>query len=177
MEGILDFLGVFGVVLIGALLIIVGYIGSVMPALPGAPVAMLAVLLLHFTKIYVYPWWLLAIAIVLAIGISFVDYVVPVMGTKKFGGSKAGVRGSTIGLIAGVLISFFTAGMGIALVLLGPFIGAYVGERFFAKADSKTALRSAWGSLVGFLAGTMGKLIVTFILSIIFVIGVIKGAF
>lgn len=175
MESVVEILGTSGIIITGIILLIIGYVGSVMPALPGAPFALLSVLLVHFTKLHQYPTWVLAIAVILAVGISFVDYVVPVMGTKKYGGSKAGVRGSTLGLIAGVLLSFFTGGFGIVFLLLGPFFGAYIGEKYVAKADNKVALRSAWGSLVGFLAGTVGKLLVTFILTIIFVVGVISS--
>ena len=57
---------------------------------------------------------------------------------------------------------------------MAPFLGAYIGERYFAKADKKVALRSAWGSLVGFLAGTIGKMLVVTIIALIFTLGVVK---
>lgn len=173
MENVLEVLGVWGVVLVGVILIIIAYSGSVLPALPGVPFATAAVLLVHFT-LYAYPWYILLIVILLTIVISFVDYVVPIWGTKKYGGSKAGVRGSTVGLIIGALISFMSGGIGIVALFAGPFLGAYIGERHFAKADKKVALRSAWGSLVGFMAGTIGKIIVVTIIAIIFIIGVVR---
>ena len=173
MENILAFIGEWGIIIIGFILIGVAYIGSILPALPGVPFATFSVLLLHFT-LYTYNWYVLAIIILLTIIISFVDYVVPIWGTKKYGGSKAGVRGSTVGLILGALLSFFTSGIGIIALFAGPFIGAYVGEKYFANASNKVALRSAWGSLVGFLAGTIGKLIVVSIIAITYIYGVIK---
>jgi uncharacterized protein YqgC (DUF456 family) len=144
-----------------------------LPALPGVPFATLAVLLVHFT-LNKYPWYILTIVIVLTILVSFVDYVVPIWGTKKYGGSPSGVRGSTLGLIIGALVSFMSGGIGIVALFAGPFLGAYIGERYFAKAEKKVALRSAWGSLVGFMAGTIGKLAVVSIIAVIFVIGVIR---
>lgn len=173
MEVFLDGLGVWGVIPLGTALIFVAYAGSLLPALPGVPFATLAVLLVHFT-LNKYPWYILAIVIVLTILVSFVDYVVPIWGTKKYGGSPSGVRGSTVGLIIGALVSFMSGGIGIVALFAGPFLGAYIGERYFAKAEKKVALRSAWGSLVGFMAGTIGKLAVVSIIAVIFVIGVIR---
>jgi uncharacterized protein YqgC (DUF456 family) len=86
-----------------------------------------------------------------------VDYVVPVWGTKHFGGTKAGVRGSTIGLFLGLLVTLAMP-IGFIAVLLGPFIGAYIGEKN-AGTDDHKAWRSAFGSFVGFLCGTGIKVI------------------
>lgn len=173
MDAILELLGVSGVIIFGVILILIGFAGSILPALPGVPFAALAVILVHFT-LHRYPWYIIAIVIFLTLAISIIDYVVPIWGTKKYGGSQQGIRGSTIGLIIGALISFMSGGLGIIALFAGPFIGAYIGELYFAKADKKTALRSAWGSLVGFMAGTLGKLIVVFIITIFFVVGLVR---
>ena len=89
--------------------------------------------------------------------IYVLDYVVPVWGTKTLGGTKAGIRGSTIGLILGLLITFFFP-IGFIAILLGPFLGAYIGEKNNGT-DDKLAWRSALGSFVGFLTGTFLKLV------------------
>jgi hypothetical protein len=86
-----------------------------------------------------------------------VDYVVPIWGTKSLGGTKAGVRGSTIGLFFGLFITFFFP-IGFIAILLGPFIGAYIGEKS-AGTEDHLAWKSALGSFVGFLLGTGIKLI------------------
>ena len=91
------------------------------------------------------------------------DYFVPIMGTKKFGGSKSGVKGSTIGLVAGVILTFMTSGLGVMLLLLGPFAGAFFGEKY-AGNSNEMALKSGIGSFLGFLAGTFGKIIVVTII-------------
>jgi hypothetical protein len=173
MESVISILGVWGIVLVGIILIILAYLGSLLPALPGVPFACAAVFLVHFT-LYHYSWYVLLVVILLTIAISYADYVLPVWGTKKYGGSKAGIRGSTIGLIAGATLSFLSGGIGTIALFAGPFIGAYIGERYIAKADKNIALRSAWGSLVGFMAGTIGKIAVVTTIGVIFVIGVIK---
>lgn len=175
MEQVVDFIGVFGIVLIGVVLIIIGYIGSVMPALPGPPIALGSIFLIHFT-LFKYPIWILAVLTILTIIMALADYYVPILGTKKFGGSKAGVKGSTLGLIFGVLITFFTSGFGIIFLLAGPFVGAFLGEKY-AKNDNTMALKSAIGSLIGFLAGAVGKVIVVSIILIMFIWKVIPNIF
>lgn len=84
--------------------------------------------------------------------ISVLDYLIPIWGTKKFGGSKAGVMGSTIGLIVGI----FFGPLGI---ILGPFAGALLGELLVNKTEFKGAMKSATGSFIGFLLSTGLKLI------------------
>jgi uncharacterized protein YqgC (DUF456 family) len=93
--------------------------------------------------------------------VSILDYIVPVWGTKKFGGSKYGTRGATVGLIIGL----FLGPLGI---IIGPFIGAVVGELIF-KDDMKYALRAGFGSLLGFLTGIGLKLATSFVITFYFV--------
>ena len=105
------------------------------------------------------------------IGVTALDYVVPIIGTKKFGGTKRGVMGSMIGLVIGVIvlpISGIVIGpFGILGIILGPFIGAYIGEST-AGRDSKTAMRAAFGSFIGFLAGTLMKITYTIVVAYFF---------
>lgn len=139
---------------------IVGIIGSIVPGLPGPPVSWVALLLLHLSHKVAYSTEFLVIFAVVAAVITVLDYIIPVLGTKKFGGTKAGARGSTWGLIVGVivlpLLGITLGPMGIIGILAGPFVGAYIGEQ--RGGNSENALRSAFGSFVGFLAGTLMKL-------------------
>ena len=93
-------------------------------------------------------FWFVAVVI-----ITVLDYVIPTMGTKKFGGSKYGVWGSTIGMVLGL----FVPPLGI---IFGPAVGAFVGEMIYQK-NTRLAYRAAVGSFLGFLAGTALKFIIS----------------
>ena len=82
--------------------------------------------------------------------VTILDYIVPVWGTKKFGGSKYGTRGATVGLIIGLFL-------GPVGIIIGPLIGAFVGEMIF-KDDMNYAVKAGFGSLLGFLTGIGLKL-------------------
>jgi uncharacterized protein YqgC (DUF456 family) len=82
------------------------------------------------------------------------DYLVPIWGTKKFGGSKYGVWGCTLGFLA----AFWMGPWG---VILGPFLGAFLGEMIAGK-NSKQSFRAAMGSFIGFIAGSFFKLVACF---------------
>jgi uncharacterized protein YqgC (DUF456 family) len=138
--------------ILSGLLLLTGIAGAMLPVLPGPPISFIAVLVLHFTERYEFSTQFLIIFGAIAAFITVLDYVIPIWGTKRFGGSKAGVRGSTVGLILGVL---FFPPLGI---IIGPFIGAVVAELIFTSDDFQKALRSGFGSLIGFLLGTGLKL-------------------
>jgi len=134
------------------LLALVGLVGAVVPGIAGTPFSFLALLALSFVKGINYSTEFLVIMGVIGAAVFVLDYVVPIWGTKKLGGTKEGVRGSTLGLFAGLIITFIFP-IGFIAVLLGPFIGAYLGEKNAGTEDHK-AWRSAFGSFVGFLLGT-----------------------
>ncbi|MGV8093240.1 MAG: DUF456 domain-containing protein [Mangrovibacterium sp.] len=137
---------------LGILLLILGILGAILPVLPGPPLNYVALLLLHFTAKYQFSAKFLITWAIITIVVSLLDYVIPAWGTKKFGGSKRGIWGSVIGLIIGM---FFFPPFGI---IIGPIAGAVIGE-FTAGKSHQEALRAGLGSFVGFLAGTMIKLI------------------
>jgi len=137
---------------------IVGIIGSVAPALPGPPLGWLGMLIL-------YIWGggansagepmstqFLLIWLGIVILVSVLDYIVPAYFTKVTGGSKYGSWGAIAGLFVGLIVP--PVGM-----ILGSLIGAFVAELLFAKTDTITSLKSAFGAFLGFLFGTGLKLI------------------
>ncbi|MBG0782433.1 MAG: DUF456 domain-containing protein [Bacteroidales bacterium] len=148
-------------IILAFLLILIGLLGAIIPGLPGPPFAWLALIVLNLTEKISYSTEFFAITALFALAITLLDYYVPIYGTKKFGGSKAGVWGSTIGLIVGIFVLPFLGivigPFGLLGIILGPFLGAYIGEKWVGKADEH-AWRSAWGSFLGFLAGTFIKI-------------------
>ena len=160
--------------------IIIGLIGDIIPGIPGTPVSYLALLLLHWTDRISYSSSFLVITGLICAVITFLDYVVPVWGTKKFGGTKAGTRGSTIGLIVGVLVlplfGIVLGPFGLIGILGGPFVGAYIGEKMGGTPDNK-AWRSAFGSFIGFMAGTLMKIAYTLVIGYYIIRDIVNAFF
>lgn len=144
-------------IIVAIILSLVGLVGAIVPGIAGPPFSFLGLLALSFVKGIEYSTGFLVVMGIIGAIIFVLDYVVPIWGTKKLGGTKEGVRGSTIGLIIGLLITLFFP-IGFIAVLLGPFIGAYIGEKNGGNND-KNAWKSAFGSFVGFLTGTFLKVV------------------
>lgn len=142
--------------------LVLGIFGSILPVLPGVPISWLGLLFFYLIPGIEINYWLLGITLVVAIIIYALQIMIPAMGTKKYGGSKAGMIGTTIGLIAGIFTPIPFA------ILIGPFVGAFIGE-IINKSDSKTALRAAYGSFIGFLASTFMEFMVALIFFILFI--------
>lgn len=139
-------------IIVAGLFLLVGFVGCVLPVLPGAPLSYVGILLLHLTDKVQFSTSFLLIWLGFVVLVQLLDYVVPAWGTKKFGGSKKGVWGSTIGVIVGLFFGPWG-------IILGPFFGAVVGELFDGK-EAMQAIRAGAGAFVGFLLGTASKLIV-----------------
>lgn len=139
---------------IGASLMVLGILGSFLPVIPGPFTSWLGLLLLYFTQAIPTNLTLIIITFIVAVLITILDYVIPSIGTKRFGGTKAGVIGTSVGLVVG-LIAPIPGG-----IIIGPFVGAFIGE-LINKSNTKTALKAAFGSFIGFLASTFIQFIVT----------------
>ncbi|MCK4630520.1 MAG: DUF456 domain-containing protein [Bacteroidales bacterium] len=148
-------------VAIGIIFIIVGLLGCIFPIIPGPPLSFIGLLFLHFTGFRDFTSNFLLLMGVVAVVVTIIDYIVPIWGTKKFGGSKAGVWGATLGLIVGI---FFFPPIGI---IIGPLAGAIIAEVARGKEFSKS-FRAGLGSLFGFLLGTGIKLIASGIMTYYF---------
>ena len=144
--------------ILGFLFMLIGILGSFLPALPGPPVSWVGLFLLYLTKAIPNDWVVLGITLAIAIIVFALDYIIPAVGTKKFGGTKSGMIGTLIGLLIALIFPIF----GIFGIIIWPFVGALVGE-LINKADSKTALKAAFGSFIGFLTGTFLKFVVTMV--------------
>ena len=136
---------------------ITGIVGSIVPGLPGPPLSWAGLLLLYLwgggTDGGGEPMSLTFLLVWLGVTavITVIDYIVPAYFTKLTGGSKAGGWGSVIGLFAGLV--YPPVGM-----VLGALLGAFIAELVFARKDTATSLKSAFGAFLGFLFGTGAKL-------------------
>jgi uncharacterized protein YqgC (DUF456 family) len=148
-------------IIIGIILILIGIIGCIIPGIPGPPIAYVGILIQVFKTENPFTTKFLIIWALITIAVSILDYVVPAIGTKKFGGSKRGVGGSIIGLFVGI---FFFPPIGL---IIGPFLGAFLGELSGGK-ETQSALKAGFGSFIGFITGVALKLVVTGLLAFYF---------
>lgn len=139
-------------IIVAGILLILGFAGCILPILPGVPLAYIGILLLHFTSEVQFSTQFLIIWAVIVVIVQVLDYYIPIWGTKRFGGSKWGTVGSAIGVIAGLFFGPWG-------IILGPFAGAVIGELLSGRA-SADAVKAGFGSFVGFLLGTVAKLVV-----------------
>lgn len=140
-------------IIIGTALILTGFVGSILPVLPGPPISYVGLLVLQLTPEPPFTLNFLIIWAVITGIVMILDNLIPAYGTRKFGGSAYGVWGS----IAGLLVGVFFSPIGL---IAGPLVGAFIGELIAGK-KSDQAFRSALGSFFGFLAGTLLKIIIS----------------
>ena len=147
-------------IIVASICIIAGIAGCILPGLPGPPLSYLGLLCLEWSKYADFSVTLLLILAGLVLFITIADYIIPIYMTKRFGGTKWGTWGATIGLIIGM---FF----GLVGTIAGPFIGALTLE-LIGGSKTEHAFKSATGSLIGFIFGTGGKLIISGVITFYF---------
>ena len=150
--------------ILGFVLTILGIIGSFLPVLPGPLSGWAGLLILHLTDAIPMNFLLLGITLIVAIIIWTLDYIIPIVGTKKFGGSKKGIYGTLIGIVIG-LFSPIPFG-----ILFGAFFGALIGELIHDNNNLYRAFKASFGAIIGLLASVTIKFIVSFTYVILFLI-------
>jgi len=143
------------IIILAFLLLLFGILGGIIPGLPGPPISYVGILLLHFfTDVHFstsFLWfWGLVVAIVFVL-----DYTIQAWGVKKFGGGRKSTIGTFVGLFAGL---FFFPPIGL---VVGPFVGAFIGALAEVKGDNNRAMKVAFGSFLGFVSGSLLKVIVS----------------
>lgn len=161
--------------IIGIVLLVVSYLGCVLPVLPGPLLAFFSVLSLYLTdhKPSISVTIVSAVVVLVA---SILDYAVPAIGAKLFKCSRAGVVGCflgsiyafVIGTIASLFCTVFVGSLVLVLLLVaGPFIGTFLGE-LFANRSPLEAFRGAVGAVVGYVFSIGMKLFACLIITILF---------
>lgn len=152
-----------GIILV-ILLFVIGMAGTVYPVLPGVFAVYAAFFVYGFFVTFEhFNIWFWAIQTFILIVLLVADYLVGAWGVKKFGGTRASVIGSTLGIIIGPFI-FSLPG-----IVVGPFIGAVIGE-MIVHTPIKEAMKVGIGSVVGLLSSVVVKIILQAIMIILFII-------
>ena len=143
--------------IIAFVLLILGLLGSIIPGLPGPPLSFIGILLIHFFTGTQFSNSFLLSWVVIVILVFLLDYFMQVWGVKKFGGGRKAILGTFLGLFMGL----FFPPIGL---LLGPFFGAFIGALLEVRGDNNRALKVAVGSFIGFVTGTILKLVISSVL-------------
>ena len=144
---------------------IVAFLGLLYPIIPSSVVMFLGFLLYGFIAGFDgLNWFFWTVQILFLILLFAADTLSNLVGVKKFGGSKAGMWGSTIGLLIGPFV------IPVAGILLGPFLGAILAELFISKSDFKQSFKTGIGSLVGFLTSIITKGTLMVVMIVIFLL-------
>lgn len=148
-------------------LFIIAFIGLVYPIIPSVLFLLggfiVYGLFYSFTEL---PWWFWLIELLFVALLFAADTISNLIGVKKFGGSKAGMWGSTIGLLIGPFVIPFAG------IIAGPFIGAIIGELIVTRSNLQQAIKVGVGSVVGFLTSVVTKGIIQVIMIVLFFIAI-----
>jgi len=145
---------VFYWIIIG-ILFIVAFVGLVYPIIPSV-LFLLAGFLMYgvFFSFESFTWLFWLIQGFFVVLLFAADYLANLMGIKRYGGSKAGVWGGTIGILAGPFI------IPIFGIIIGPFIGAIVAELLVNKRSFSESVKVGFGSVIGFISSIITKTII-----------------
>tara|TARA_B100001057_G_scaffold162086_2_gene162784 strand:+ start:1562 stop:2059 length:498 start_codon:yes stop_codon:yes gene_type:complete len=139
---------------LGLILCLIGILGSFLPIIPGPVSSWLGILLLYSTSTVEFNLNFILITFTVAISVGFLDYIIPILGVKKLGGTRSGQIGTIIGLILCLIL------LGPIGIIIGPFIGALLGEMSTNKSF-QDSLKPAFGSFIGVIAGSIIKFLIS----------------
>ncbi|MBK9495045.1 MAG: hypothetical protein BWZ07_01154 [Alphaproteobacteria bacterium ADurb.BinA280] len=142
---------------LAGLLILVGFAGTVLPALPGVPLMFAGMLLSAWMGDFqqIGGWTLSLLGALAAISIAG-DFVAGLLGAKRVGASGWAMAGAALGTLIGLFFGLFG-------LILGPFIGALLGE-LIAGATLHRATHVGLGAWLGFLLGSVLKIALAFMM-------------
>lgn len=148
--------------ILAAVLVLIGLAGTLLPILPGVPLIFVGLLVAawadNFQHVGAVTLTILGVLTALAIA---ADFLASALGAKKLGASPKAVVGATLGAIVGM---FF----GLPGLVLGPFVGAVVGE-LSAKRELLQAGKSGLGTWLGLLLASVAKLTLSFLMLGVFI--------
>lgn len=140
--------------IVSLFLCLIGIVGSFLPIIPGPFTSWLGILLLNLTSAVEFNLNFVLITFTVAVSVGILDYIIPILGVKKLGGSRSGQIGTTVGLIVALII------LGPIGIIIGPFMGALLGEMSTNKSI-QDSLKPAFGSFIGVIAGSVIKFLIS----------------
>lgn len=151
-------------------ILILGYfiavIGTLVPGLPGAVMIVVAVAAHEYLRPDTYTWIAHVSLILLAIFSWLLDFLAGIWGAKLGGATKAGLWGAMIGGVVGIPFGFLG-------LILGPFLGAILGDLYGRRRDLVQLLRSGSGAALGFVLSLLGRFAILLVMALILIFGAI----
>jgi hypothetical protein len=149
--------------IISALLLIAGFAGLLLPALPGMLLVFAGLVFAAWAEGFAHVGWgTISILAALTVAAYLIDALAGLLGAKRFGAGKFGLTGAALGTAIGL---FF----GLPGIILGPFIGAVLGE-LYAQKDLRSAGIAGFGVWAGIAVGTAARIAVAFIMVGVFLL-------
>ena len=149
-------------IILAFLCLLVSIVAVFTPVPPAVPVAWAGLLLARLSGFADISNQFLIWSAIIGVALMVLDYVFPLLTTKKFGGTKYGIWGCTIGLLLSIIgLPFGPAGL--LGIFFWPFVGAFVGE-YIKQNELRPAFRAAVGSFLGMMAGIVAKVIYCLVL-------------
>ncbi|MCU9613886.1 DUF456 family protein [Caldibacillus lycopersici] len=154
--------------LIISILFVLAFVGLVYPILPSSLFLLLSFVVYGiFYSFGDFHWTFWTIQIFLFILLFTTDYLANLFSLKKFGGSKAGMWGSTFGLLIGPFVIPFLG------IIIGPFLGAVIAELLVHRISFSDAVKIGLGSVVGFIGSVVVKSLIMIFMIVYFLIVVL----
>lgn len=142
---------------LSALLIVIGLAGTVLPALPGLPIVFAGMLLAAWVGDFqLIGGWTVALLALLTVAAMGLDFIAGLLGAKRVGASKLALLGAALGTVAGL---FF----GLPGLIVGPFVGAVLGELVHGR-NAGIAAKVGLGTWLGMAFGAIVKLTLAFVM-------------
>ncbi len=155
-------------IIITFILIIAGLLGLVIPFIPDLPLIWLGIAVYAvFTKFLIVSWQWLLVAFLVAGAVYALDIWLGALGAKAAGASRYGL----LGAMAGMLLGIFAGGP--VGLLFGAFVGAFLGEFLLAGRNYEKAMKAGAGTVIGFLAGRLLKIVTAVVMVGMFLVKII----
>lgn len=126
----------------------VGLVGAIVPVLPGPALSLFGLVVAYFSSMPPVSMGALFIYLLLCVAVSVADFFLPAILCRRFGASKAGARGATIGMLLGFVL-YPPIG-----ILICPFFGAVLGEMLHDRTNTEQAFKVGFGAFLAFIVGT-----------------------